>query len=122
MKITVGIDIISLSRIKRATERSGTAFLRKVYTDRELELGNDLGSLAMRFAGKEAVFKALRTRWEGNASLKDIEILRGAFGEPIVVLHGMLRDMASSLGIKDIVLTLSYDGDYAIACAVALYE
>ncbi|MEM4545618.1 MAG: holo-ACP synthase [Nitrososphaerota archaeon] len=122
MKVTVGVDIISLSRIKRAIERSGRLFLRKVYTDKELELGNDIGSLATRFAGKEAVFKALRMHWRGNASLKDIEILKGEFGEPIVVLHGMLKEAASSRGIQDIVLTLSYNGDYAIACAIALYN
>ncbi len=120
--IAIGIDIIQISRIKRAVERSGEKFLKKVYTEKELELENSVEGIAARFAGKEAVFKALRIKWEENASLKDIEILRGEVGEPIVVLHGKIKDLASKKGIENVILSLSYDCDVAVACAIALYS
>jgi len=120
-KARIGIDIIRISRIKKAVDRSGKTFLRKVYTDRELELGTDVEHLAMRFAGKEAVFKALRITWEGDMGMKDIEILRGEYGEPVVILHGKIKEIASRLKVADIALSLSYDLDYAVACAIVLY-
>ncbi|MBS7648813.1 MAG: holo-ACP synthase [Nitrososphaeria archaeon] len=120
--ITVGIDIIQISRIRKAVERSGEKFLKKVYTEKELELENSIEYIASRFAGKEAVFKALRIKWEGNASFKDIEILKGEVGEPVVILHGKIKDLASKRGIENVILSLSYDSDVAVACAIALYN
>lgn len=120
--ITVGVDIVSISRIEKAIKRGGSAFLKKVYTDKELELENDVEHLAMRFAGKEAVFKSLRIRWEGNASFKDIEILKGPNGEPLVVLYGKIKEMAMARNVENIILSVSSHIDYAIACAIALYR
>jgi holo-[acyl-carrier protein] synthase len=52
----IGIDIIEIDRIKRAIARRGENFLKRVYTESELELYRKKpASLAARFAGKEAV-------------------------------------------------------------------
>ncbi len=56
-----GVDIVSISRIKKAVQRSGERFLRRIFTSDELLSGTDFGFLAERFAAKEAFFKALGT-------------------------------------------------------------
>ncbi len=62
----VCIDIIEIARIQRAMERWGECFLHRVYTELELRLCREKpSSLAVRFAGKEAVMKALGTGAKG---------------------------------------------------------
>ena len=56
-----GIDIVSIKRIEKALERSGNSFLHRIFNESELELQEDTGFLATRFAAKEAFFKALGT-------------------------------------------------------------
>lgn len=56
-----GIDIVSIGRIEKALDRSGSRFLHRIFDGRELELQEDTGFLATRFAAKEAFFKALGT-------------------------------------------------------------
>jgi holo-[acyl-carrier protein] synthase len=71
----IGIDIIEIDRIERAIARWGEQFLHRVYTDSELRLSRKKpSSLAARFAGKEAVIKALGTQTKG-IGWRDIEIL-----------------------------------------------
>ena len=80
----IGIDIIEIARIQRAMERWGKRFLRRVYTEPELRLCcGKPSSLAVRFAGKEAVIKALGTGVKG-ISWREIEILAEPGGRPVV--------------------------------------
>ena len=72
-------------------------------------------SLAARFAGKEAVFKALDS---DVLYFKEIEILTDSKGRPVVNLYGKTKEYADSMGIKDIDLSLSHTREYAVACAV----
>ncbi len=84
----VGVDIIEIARIERAVGRWGKNFLQRVYTPAELGLYQDkVSSLAARFAGKEAVIKVLSHEGKG-IFLKDIEVLTGEGGEPVVHLSG----------------------------------
>ena len=58
----IGIDIIEIARIEKAIARWGEGFLHRVYTEPELKLCHKKSSsLAVRFAGKEAVIKAIAT-------------------------------------------------------------
>ncbi len=54
-----GVDIVSISRIKKAVQQSGEKFLNRIFTSDELLFNTDYGFLATRFAAKEAFFKAL---------------------------------------------------------------
>ena len=113
----IGIDIVEISRIKKAITRWGESFLRRLFTDTELKLyQNQPQSLAARFAGKEAVIKALnKTR---GISWKQIEILSEPDGKPLVHLHGKAQEQAWSLGLSNLAITLSHSRDYAIALAI----
>lgn len=121
MGIGIGVDIIALSRIRDAVETSGDVFLNKVFTNYEKERAQSLAQpvayFAMTFAGKEAIFKLFHIGWETGVKLTEIEIQNGPHGEPIPVLSGAFARVAKEQNVTDIVISLSYDGEYAIGVA-----
>jgi len=114
----IGVDIVEITRLEKAAARWGEDFLRRVYTDSELKLYRQkLPSLAARFAAKEAVIKALGRPGPG-ASLKDIEILSGPGGQPVVNLYGKAQQQAQIMGLSRLAVTLSHSKEYAVAFAI----
>jgi phosphopantetheine--protein transferase-like protein len=73
--------------------------------------------LAMTFAGKEAIFKTFGIGWGSGVRMTEIEIRDGKFGEPIPVLAGKFAQLASQRGATRVLLSLSYDGEYAVGMA-----
>jgi len=115
----IGIDIVEIARIKKAIGRWGERFLHRVYTDQELKLyRRKIPSLAARFAGKEAVVKALGTQTKG-ISWRDIEILSEPDGRPVVCLHGKAQVQADVQDLHSIAISLSHSREYAIAFVLA---
>ncbi len=111
----VGIDIVEIERVRRAIDRWGERFLRRVYTDLEINsYGNRPESLAARFACKEAVVKLLGAAEKG-VRWHDIETLSQPDGRPYVRLHGRARSEAERLGIRQIAVSLSHSKRQAIA-------
>ena len=114
----IGIDIIEIARIEQVIAHWGEYFLHRVYTSAELSLYHKkVSSLAARFAGKEAVIKALGARDYG-IGWRDIEILSNSSGKPLVCLHGKAQSQADSLGLGGFGISLSHSKDYAIAFVV----
>ena len=111
----IGIDIIEIARIERAIAKWGESFLHRIYTELELKLCyKKPSSLAARFAGKEAVIKALGKPTTG-ASLREIEILSDPGGRPVVNLYGKAQHQAKGLGLDKLAITLSHSKEYAVA-------
>jgi holo-[acyl-carrier protein] synthase len=111
----IGIDIIEIARIEKAITRWGEGFLRRVYTDLELRLYRKKpSSLAVRFAAKEAVIKALG-KPAGGVRLREIEILSEPSGKPLVNLYGKTQNQASGLGLDRFAISLSHSREYAVA-------
>jgi len=111
----IGIDIIEIDRIEKAIARWRESFLHRVYTEPELKLcHNKPSSFAARFAGKEAVIKALGTQTKG-INWKEIEILSDPSGKPFVHLYGKAQNQADSLGLNNLAISLSHSREYAIA-------
>lgn len=119
--IGTGIDIVEISRISRALDRTAR-FLSRVFTSCEIEYfnsrGNSPGHIAGAFAAKEAVLKALGTGLRGM-EWKDIEIVRDSAGKPGVNLYGGARALAEGSGIRKLHISISHERDYAVAQAVA---
>ena len=117
----IGVDIVSIIRVKDAVETGGEAFLNKAFTEWEQKQAkthpNSAAYLAMTFAGKEAIFKTFSIGWETGVQLAEIDIRNGDSGEPIPILTGRFAELASLRGVTKILLSLSYDGDYAMAVA-----
>lgn len=117
-KITVGVDIIEIERVERAAATLRDSFLKRVYTSAELELSdNEAPSLAVRFAAKEAVMKALGTGARG-IGWREIEILANTEGAPFVQLYGKARDKAKDIGLSCFSVSLSHSKQYAVAMVV----
>ena len=113
-----GIDIIEISRIRQSVKTWGIRFTNRVYTENEMELcQGQVHELATRFAGKEAVMKALGTGTRG-VGWKDIEILRNQLGTPVVNLYGRAESLAGELAIYDLCISLSHSRVYAIASVI----
>ncbi len=118
MNLRVGVDIVSVERFERARQRWGHRFLRRVFTEAELqECQGRIQSLAARFAAKEAVMKVLGTGYSNGICWRDIEIRRDG-AEPTVILKGQARRRAHALGLLAWALSLTHDNGVAIAVAV----
>ena len=117
--LSAGVDIIEIERIQRAISRWDVRFLNKVYTLGELRLCRGrVPELAVRFAGKEAISKALGTGLVG-VSWREMEILSDPRGKPLVRLHGRAKARAAELGLVDFAFSLSHSRQYAVASVVA---
>ena len=115
-----GVDIIEIERIQRILDRYGERFLQRVYTESEAaRYGRYAPELAARFAGKEAVSKALGTGFAGVAP-REIEILSDPRGKPVVHLWGRAQARAQELGLGQIEISLSHSQEYAVAFVIAL--
>src|SRR3970282_209173 len=112
----VGIDIIEIKRIERLFS-ANEDFLKKIYTEKEVEYckpkKNKYQHFAARFATKEAMFKALGTGWVGKMKWTDIELLNDDNGRPYVNLYGSVKELADSKHIGDIAVSLEYWYDYS---------
>jgi phosphopantetheine--protein transferase-like protein len=121
LAIGLGVDIITLGRMKGVLETGGKVFMDKVFTPWEQERAEThpdrVAYLAMIFAAKEAIFKTFGIGWETGVQFKEIEVRDGEHGEPVPVLTGRFAELASEREIARVLLSLSYDGDYAVAVA-----
>ena len=116
--LTVGVDIIEISRVQRVLARWGERFLNHLYTANEVALCRGrTPALAVRFAAKEAVMKALGTGTHG-VGWRDIEILADSRGKPWVQLHGRAEARAGEQGTYDLAVSLSHSREYAVAVVI----
>lgn len=117
----IGVDIIKISRMAETLARSGEIFLNRVFTNAEQQMGrrhhDPAAYYAMTFAAKEAVIKLFGIGWDSEVDLRDIEVSRGRQGEPLVELSDSFALLASKRANAQVFLSLSYDGDTAIAVA-----
>jgi holo-[acyl-carrier protein] synthase len=122
MRLCSGVDLIEIERVQAAIERHGDRFLNRIFTPFELaEVLDNSASLAVRFAAKEAVAKALGTGI-GLVCWQEIEIRRGPERQPELHLHGAAAQIAQKLGLVHWSISLSHTQNIAIAMAVGTGE
>lgn len=93
MIIAVGSDLCNIERIQKSLERWGERFEQRVFTDVERAKGNSrpftkAGTLAKRFAAKEAFSKAVGTGFKAGVFMKDIGVVNARSGAPTLHLTG----------------------------------
>jgi holo-[acyl-carrier protein] synthase len=116
----LGIDIIKVDRIRAAIDRFGDRFWRRVLTEGEHRyVRNRPENFAGRWAAKEAVSKVLGLGVRG-VGWRDIEIVRLPTGAPSVQLSGRAATRAEQLGMGRIAVSISHEGDYAVAIAFGI--
>ena len=119
MKISCGTDIIEIARIKESIEdnKIGKAFVERVYTKKEIEYCESkkiqkYQHYAVRFAAKEAAFKAVSNLLEDKFSItwKNFEVINDEQGRPRLNIIGINLD-----NIENIDLSMSHCKEYAVA-------
>ena len=116
----VGVDIIEIERVKRALDRPG--FRERCFTDAERAYCDSrthpAQSYAARFAGKEAVGKALGFGVARAFAWKEVEIVGRP--KPSVRLSGRLAAVAARTDAGAIDLSMTHSRELASAvCVVA---
>jgi len=118
----VGVDIVELERVKATYDRFGERFAQRILMDEEMELfrrsSRPVRFLAMRFAGKEAVVKAMGTGFAHGVWLRDVGITNNDWGRPLVIWSPRGRRVCDRLGIGDGHVSLTDDAGLIMAFAV----
>ncbi|MFD3875974.1 holo-ACP synthase [Streptomyces sp. NPDC058623] len=117
-----GMDIVSVTRVRRLLAVYGEDFFQRMLTPGELadcrtSIRLDVLGLCGRIAAKEAAFKALRVRTAAFLPWLDIVVRRSEGGWPLVELHGAAATMAEASGVAGVHVSISHDVDYAVAIA-----
>lgn len=114
----VGVDLVKISRVERFVEKFGDRALEKFLSSDEIVLAKSSSTIAGFWATKEAVSKALGTGIGKKCSFFDIKIKKEEGGKPYFLLSKRLVD---EFGIKGTSLSISHDGDYAVAvCSIEM--
>ena len=118
----VGTDIVELARVQATYDRFGEHFVRRILMEEELVLFRRskwrVRFLAMRFAGKEAVAKAMGTGFRHGIWLRDIGITHNDWGRPLVIWSERGRKVCERLGIGSGHVSLTDDAGLVVAFAV----
>lgn len=121
----IGVDAVTISEIARL-DREACAFSTHTFTIRELDEANRRSGgrasyLAGRFAVKEAAFKALaHLTPEKTFDMRIIETLTASDGSPQIQMTPALLRICKSAGVGSLLVSISNEGDLAIAFSVAL--
>lgn len=112
MILGVGVDLAEVSRIRAAIERHGRRFIERVFTPGEIAYverkANRFERYAARFAAKEAGMKAIGTGWRRGVRWQDFEVTNLPTGRPTLSLHGVAAEVAETLGVRNISLSITH--------------
>ncbi len=121
--VGIGTDITDVERIASLIEKYGDTFLKKTFTDCEIQAcknhANSAQKFAARFAAKEAMAKALGTGFRGDITLKSLSIKNDDLGAPIAVLDCNAQKALEKLGAKKMLVSLTHIKNFAQAFAIA---
>lgn len=119
MIIGIGVDVVELARFERAASRT-PALLSRLFAESEQVQGGralPLHSLAVRFAAKEALIKALGD--STGVTWHDMPIVADGLRNPSFALQGGVARIAQARGITALHLSMSHDAGIAIAYVIA---
>jgi holo-[acyl-carrier protein] synthase len=120
----IGVDVLEGKRIKRTLERFGERFIEHLLMPAEqaqLALTQRRERfLAMRFAAKEAIVKAMGTGFAHGVWIRDVGVVQNPWGKPEVVYSARGDRVRQGLGIGEGHVTLTDEGGLVVAVAVLM--
>jgi holo-[acyl-carrier protein] synthase len=120
----IGTDVLEVQRVEETWTRFGEHFARRLLLDDEHRLfvasKRPVRFLAMRFAAKEAVVKALGTGFGHGIWIRDVGMLPNKLGQPQIVFSERGRALCRELGVGEGHLTLSDEAGLVVAVAVLM--
>ena len=120
----VGTDICELSRVQNTYDRFGERFVDRLLMDEERALFESnkrpVRFLAMRFAAKEAVVKAMGTGFSHGMWIRDVGIVANDWGRPLVIWSERGQAVCDQFGIGEGHVSLSDDAGLIVAFAVVM--
>tara|TARA_B100000700_G_scaffold227329_1_gene250978 strand:- start:175 stop:558 length:384 start_codon:yes stop_codon:yes gene_type:complete len=121
--ISVGVDIIDNTRIKKSIKNS--KFISRIFSKKEINLSkkirNKTNFYSKRFAAKESLSKAIGTGFRKDLNFKDITIVNDKYGKPYYELNNKVKNLIySKFNTKKIKISLSLADEkkYSIAFSV----
>jgi phosphopantetheine--protein transferase-like protein len=135
MRVTTGTDIVKIAHLfpAEAPLKWDDPFVKRTFTEGEYRQGKDRKGekaqkayFAVRFAGKEAVYKAISMCGCGFVP-EDIEVIDGNYGRPEAAIRGKTKEALDiylagrAAGLLNLDVSLSFEDEYAVATAAALF-
>jgi holo-[acyl-carrier protein] synthase len=120
----IGIDVVQVARVQAIFDRHGEHFVRRLLMPEEeaafRSYKRPVRFLAMRFAAKEAIVKALGTGFAHGVWIRDVGIAANAWGRPEVIWSERGRALRDRLGAGDGHVTLTDEAGLVVAVAILM--
>lgn len=118
----IGVDVLEAARVNKVLERHGERFIGHLLMPEErVQLGKTRRKerfIAMRFAAKEAIVKAMGTGFAHGVWIRDVGVVQNAWGRPEVVYSARGDAVRRALGVGDGHVTLTDEAGLIVAVAV----
>jgi holo-[acyl-carrier protein] synthase len=120
----IGTDVVQLERVRLVHEKFGERFVERLLLPAEQDAfrgyKRPLRFLAMRFAAKEAIVKAMGTGFAHGMWIRDSGVVSNAWGKPEIIWSERGRRMCEKLGIGEGHVTLTDEAGLIVAVAVLM--
>jgi holo-[acyl-carrier protein] synthase len=120
----IGVDVLEVKRIRETLERFGTHFVeRLLMPEEQAQLARTQRQerfIAMRFAAKEAIVKAMGTGFSHGVWIRDVGVVQNAWGKPEVVYSERGERVRKGLGVGEGHVTLTDEAGLVVAVAVLM--
>ncbi|HVC30154.1 MAG TPA: holo-ACP synthase [Steroidobacteraceae bacterium] len=120
----IGVDVLEVRRIGRTLERYGAHFIERLLMPQEqAQLASTQRRerfLAMRFAAKEAIVKAMGTGFAHGVWIRDVGVVQNPWGKPEVVFSDRGERVRRGLGVGEGHVTLTDEAGLVVAVAVLM--
>jgi holo-[acyl-carrier protein] synthase len=120
----IGVDVLETRRIAETLERFGARFIEHLLMPAEQEQLRKTARperfVAMRFAAKEAIVKAMGTGFAHGVWIRDVGVVQNAWGKPEVVFSARGDAVRRQLGIGEGHVTLTDEKGLVVAVAVLM--
>jgi holo-[acyl-carrier protein] synthase len=120
----IGVDVLEMKRVTKTLERFGSRFTDHLLMPQEHEqlakTQRPARFIAMRFAAKEAIVKAMGTGFAHGVWIRDVGVVQNTWGKPEVIFSERGDQVRRGLGVGEGHVTLTDEAGLVVAVAVLM--